>query len=105
MMRWKAGPLISTTAAIRPAWSRTTKARLVGLRCFCAKKPVSGMTILLVLADSMSAEDNDTLSRHVILYLNSRCFPKPRHRLLAPDQGQQHRHFRAAVAPRQRQAQ
>src|SRR4051812_9976153 len=43
----------------------------------------------------------------VMLYyiLNAGSFPQPRHRLLAPDQRQQHGHFRTAVAAGQRLAQ
>src|SRR4051812_32483880 len=68
--RRNVGDLIRITAEIRAAWSRMTRPRLVGLLRFCAKKPVSCMTILLILMPTRrSARDDDTLYRHVILYL------------------------------------
>jgi len=67
--RMKAGPLIMITAAIKAAWSRMTSPRLVGLLRFCAKKPVSGMTTLLVLAPTQCRrEGDDILYRHLMLY-------------------------------------
>src|SRR6185369_16015071 len=92
-------------AASTAAWSRITRASELGLLCFCAKKPASVMTILLVLRRRCRIRPVRTMIHYIVMLyhtLNAGRRAQPRRRLLAADQRQQHRHFRAAVAPGQR---